>query len=360
MQVKRGRFCAALVVGLATAVAPFVRADNQSDGFEARRTEFAAWQKAHPDVAAQLAGLKTKTAALVAAAGTPTTDISAPPAIRRVPGAITELWDDPVAPELVIVPAGSYTMGSPASERGRVGNEGPQHRVTLNTPLAVGKYPVTRDEFAAFVGETRRPDGAFCSVPGNVGFTLGGGFGQVPGNWRNPGFPQTGRDPVVCVSWSDAQAYVTWLSAKTGRTYRLLTESEWEYAARAGTMTARYWGEAANPEMANYGAEPAGGVAAGLATGADRWVYTSPVGSFPANPFGLYDMVGNVSQWVQDCYQPTYAAPQTGAALECAARLTRGANWSNPASLTRVAYRNAATWNVYRASNAGIRVARAL
>ena len=349
------------LVACGVVVSAGLYATPQPDWMETRRAEFAAWQTSHPHAAARIPDLLAKTSALVAAAGTPVTDPAAPPVIRRVPGAITELWDDPVAPPLVIVPAGSYTMGSPASERERVGNEGPQRRVTINAPFAVGKYAVTRDEYAAFVAATKRPDGAFCSVPGNVGFSLGTGFGQVPGTtWHNPGFPQTGRDPVVCVSWSDAQAYAAWLSAKTGRTYRLLSEAEWEYAARAGTTSSRYWGDAANPDLANYGAEVVSGIAAGRESGADRWFYTAPVGSFPANPFGLYDMVGNVSQWVQDCYQPSYAAPQTGAAVDCAVRLTRGANWGNPAAFTRVAYRYVSTWNVYRASNAGIRVARTL
>ena len=299
----------------------------QADWSSTRQREFAAWQKAHPGPERQGAG--------------------------------SELWDHPLAPRLVVIPAGSFTMGSPASEVGRVANEGPQQQVTIDAPIAVGKYPVTRDEYAAFIAETKRPDGATCSVPGNTWFTLGGGFNQAVGpTWRNPGIEQTGSDPVVCVSWRDAQAYADWLAKKTGKAYRLLSEAEWEYAARAGTTTARYWGEAASHDAANYGAEPVGGITAGEANGADRWVYTSPVGSFPPNAFGLYDMLGNVSQWVADCFRPTYNAPLVTSAT--CAHLARGAAWAHRAAFVRAAYRYAAPNAQNRSSLTGFRVARSL
>jgi formylglycine-generating enzyme required for sulfatase activity len=351
----------AIVIAIGLCAAASAQTAVRPDWLPARQAEFAQFRAAHGNANAAIADLKAKTAALVAAAGAPVTDIAAPPVVRRVPGAITEIWDDPVAPALVVVPAGSFTIGSPASEEARVGNEGPQRRVNIGYAFAVGKYPVTRDEYAAFIADTERPDGATCNSPGYTGFTLGGGFHQEVGaTWRNPGFTQTGADPVVCVSWLDAQAYVGWLSKKTGAAYRLLSEAEWEYAARAGTTTARYWGDAASREAANFGRVLVGDMTPGVAEGADRWVNTSPVGSFPPNAFGLFDMVGNVSQWVQDCYQLSYALPATGAPFECAARVARGAAWSHQPNFTRVAYRVVGLTAQNRSSFAGIRVARGL
>jgi hypothetical protein len=126
--------------------------------------------------------------------------------------------DAPDAPEMVVIPPGAFTMGSPASEPGRYADESPQHRVSIGYSLAVGRYDVTREQYAAFVTATAY---------------TGSGTGC---DWRSPGFDQSGADPVVCVSWEDAQAYASWLSRKTGHTYRLLSEAEWEYAARAGEL----------------------------------------------------------------------------------------------------------------------------
>jgi formylglycine-generating enzyme required for sulfatase activity len=148
-------------------------------------------------------------------------------------------------PEMVAVPPGRFTMGAPAGEEERAnwpadrrGNSVPQHLVTIRHKFAIGKFDVTRDEYAQFVAETHRPDPDSC-----ITLAASGTFIPTNGNWHSPGFPQTGRDPAVCVGWDDAQAYVSWLSAKTGQAYRLPTEAEWEYAARAGTTTARYFSD---------------------------------------------------------------------------------------------------------------------
>jgi formylglycine-generating enzyme required for sulfatase activity len=126
-------------------------------------------------------------------------------------------------------------MGSPASEPGRLDNEGPQHQVTIGKPFAVGKFHVTRDQFSAFVSETGYKAGSTCMTFDN------GVFRAMPDrSWRNPGYQQTGSHPVACVSWNDARAYVTWLKKKTGKNYRLLSESEWEYAAREQTSPGTY------------------------------------------------------------------------------------------------------------------------
>ena len=191
-------------------------------------------------------------------------------------------------PELVVVPAGSFLMGSPVSETRRDDDEGPQHRVTIPAPLAVGRYEVTFAEWDACVaagGCPHRPDDA--------------GWGR-------------GRRtrPVINVSWKDAQAYVQWLSRKTGQTYRLLSEAEWEYVARAGTSTAWYWGarEAGQCGYANGADEEAKKHnSSWTVVGCDDGYYrTAPVGRFEANAFGLYDVLGNVWEWVQDCWHESY------------------------------------------------------
>ena len=140
-------------------------------------------------------------------------------------------------PLMVEVPSGSFTMGSPSSESGRDSDEGPQHEVRIGYRLAVGVYEVTRGEFARFVAATGYDAGNRCRTYESGSWDLRSGR-----SWRDPGFSQTDSHPVVCVDWDAAQAYVAWLSNETGHSYRLLSESEWEYVARAGTSTARYWG----------------------------------------------------------------------------------------------------------------------
>ena len=145
--------------------------------------------------------------------------------------------DCPECPELVVVPAGSYEMGSPSYEGGRQDDEGPIHRVTISAPFAVGVHEVTRGEWGRFVSETGYVTGDSCRTYESGGWKLRSGLG-----WRNPGFSQSDVHPVVCVSWADARAYVEWMSSETGEEYRLLSESQWEWAARGGSNTSRYWG----------------------------------------------------------------------------------------------------------------------
>jgi len=263
-----------------------------------------------------------------------------------------------VCPEMIVIPPGSFSMGSPASEQGRSDDEGPQHPVTINYTFTIGKYDVTQDEYAEFVSETHRPEPASCITQ-----DASGQWDDTKGhNWHDPGFPQTGRDPVVCVSWDDAQAYVQWLSKKTGKRYRLLSESEWEYAARARTTTPYWWGQTANRDYANYGADQCcSGL--GLASGHDQWVNTSPVGSFPANAFGLYDMGGNVWQWLDDCWNKSYSgAPMDGSPRHsgsCDLRVQRGGSWVNYPGLIRAASRDGGS-TASRSSTSGFRVAKTL
>ena len=260
-------------------------------------------------------------------------------------------------PRMVIVPGGTFLMGSPPSEAGRFDDEGPQRHVKIQS-FAVGKFPVTRAQWEAFSSTAERP------VPNSLcAYAL-----RLNASWKDPGFPQSEDHPVVCVTWDEAQEYARWLSKKTGHTYRLLTEAEREYAARGGTTTAFPWGNEASHEHANYGKDSC---CAPLTSGRDRWEFTSPVGSFPPNAFGLYDMHGNVFEWVQDCYASSYVDhPSNGAAYElkeCKYRVARGGVYGDRPDVMRSAGRNYApaeddtmTIANYRSAGFGLRVARVL
>jgi formylglycine-generating enzyme required for sulfatase activity/energy-coupling factor transporter ATP-binding protein EcfA2 len=229
-------------------------------------------------------------------------------------------------PAMVVVPAGEFMMGSPANEKGRYDNEGPQHRVTIIRPFAVSRFDVTFTDWDACVSV------GGCTRVGDSGFGRG-------------------TRPVINVSWDDAQRYVAWFSKMTGRPYRLLTEAEWEYAARAGSTTAYFWGDDIGKENANC---------SGCGSQWDNR-QTSPVGSFKANAFGLYDMAGNVWQWVQDCYHGNYdAAPTDGSAWavrDCSQPVVRGGSWCYLPQNLRSAGRS---WNptVCRHGNIGFRLGR--
>ena len=231
-------------------------------------------------------------------------------------------------PEMVVVPAGVFVMGSSSSEEGHNSDESPQHRVRIARPFAVGVYEVTFDQWDA----CERDFGC-------------GNFGDDEGWGRS-------ARPVINVSWNDAQEYVGWLSEKTGQAYRLLSESEWEYAARAGTTTPYHFGWTISAVQANY--REAGGM---------YRKKTVPVGSFPANGFGLHDVHGNVWEWVQDCWNNSYdGAPRDGTAWEngdCTLRVLRGGSWHFKPRNLRSADRLRDTTG-FRNSYGGFRVARTL
>jgi formylglycine-generating enzyme required for sulfatase activity len=266
-------------------------------------------------------------------------------------------------PEMVAVPGGTFMLGSPPSEQGRESDEGPQMRVTIQ-PFAVGRFEVTRAQYAAFVRETGRAISNGCWTTNNAGT-----WEYLRGaSWQSPGFDQTRDHPVVCVSWEDAQAYVAWINDKVGGDlYRLLTESEWEYAARAGTTTRFWWGDG-EADLCSYanGADqsarsrfPNWNLAASCN---DGHVFTAPVGfSGRENRFGLADMAGSVWEWTQDCYVYTYdLIPTNGAANttgDCANRVIRGGSWgSNPQYLrSAVRVRNSPS---LRSSILGFRLSR--
>jgi formylglycine-generating enzyme required for sulfatase activity len=232
-------------------------------------------------------------------------------------------------PEMIVVPSGQFTMGSPATEQGRNDGEGPQHEVTIAKPFAVSKFDVTFTDWDACV-------------------SLGGCIRVSDNGWGH------GTQPVINVSWDEAQQYVGWLSKMTRKPYRLLTEAEWEYAARAGTTNGYYWG--VNVGWTNANCDACG----------SQWDnnQTSPVGSFKPNAFGLFDMAGNASQWVQDCFHPNYVgASADGSAWtsngDCDGHVYRGGSWgSGPGDLRSAARsRNAANG---REEYLGFRVGRTL
>ena len=182
-------------------------------------------------------------------------------------------------------------MGSPDSEEGRRSDEGPQHRVRIAQPFAVGRFEVTFDEWDACVA------GGGC-----------GGYRPDDNGWGR------GRRPVINVSWDDAKAYVQWLSSRTGKSYRLPSEAEWEYVARAGTTTPFWTGATISTEQANYD----GTYTYGAGKKGEYRQRTIPVGSLPANPWGLHEVLGNVWEWVEDCYHDSYAgAPERWKSLGC-------------------------------------------
>jgi formylglycine-generating enzyme required for sulfatase activity len=236
-------------------------------------------------------------------------------------------------PEMVVVPAGEFMMGSPANERDRYGNEddgyGRQHKVVFAKPFAVSKFEVTFDEWDACVAV--------------------GGCAPLPDS--NMG---RGAQPVINVSWEDVKQYVAWFSKMTRKPYRLLSEAEWEYAARAGTTTAYSWGDEIGKGNAHCN---------GCGSEGDRW-QTVAVGSFAPNQFGLYDMHGNVWEWVEDCLYINYkGAPEDGSAWiaqgDCDNRAVRGGSWTNLPQDLRSAYR---VWHstVTRIDYLGFRVGRTL
>lgn len=252
--------------------------------------------------------------------------------------------DCEACPGMVVVPAGTFMMGSPASEEGRDGNERPQRRVTIGAPFAVGVYEVTAGEWGACV--------------------LAGRCDAID---EEDGGPDRDRYPVSNVSWVAVQAYVRWLSAETGHAYRMLTEAEWEYVARAGTEGMRYWEGGASEQCEHANARDMAYLRErpdrNPAPCSDGYTEAAPVGMYAPNAFGLHDILGNVSEWTRDCWNPGYSgAPSDGSAWEegnCTVRVRRGGSWATPSRALRVTARSAHPFD-YAAGSPGFRVARDL
>ena len=263
-------------------------------------------------------------------------------------------------PVMLGIPGGTFTMGSPADEPGRFDTEGPQHDVTVKA-FALGKFPVTTEEFLLFLKETgHRPDP--CNPILNLGWRSPGGGLAYP-----PFVGQPARWPAACLDWSDAQAYVAWINAKVRAQrpelanrdgpYRLPSEAEWEFAARAGTTTARWWGDQIGAGNTNCN---------GCGSRFDFKVLAD-VDFFAPNPFGLFGVLGNVWQWTQDCWHESYAgAPTDGSAWMqdfCDRHVVRGGSWNNLPIFVRSAARSGSIANggEYDYSGvAGFRLARTL
>lgn len=280
-------------------------------------------------------------------------------------------------PEMVTLPAGSFVMGSTEEETKKAGlpeeqgaRERPAHMVTFKKPFAIGKYEVTIDEYTAFTKDTGHPATENCITWD----TAASKWGPVAAaNWQKPGYEQTGRFPVGCLTIADARAYVTWLAKKTGKPYRVPSEAEWEYAARAGTRTMETWGDTQDGICAYANVSDLTRMETHTAVEReptrffecrDGHVYAAPVGSFPADPWGLFDMVGNIWEWTEDCFIPHYnGAPTDGSVWydpkQCDRLIVRSGGWYSRNWFARPAGRSRENPD-YLSSTLGVRVVRDL
>lgn len=300
--------------------------------------------------------------------------------------AAKEFRDCVDCPLMIRIEPGSFIRGSTSAETTRertperdAANEKPQMRVTIAYPFAVGKYEVTRAEFARFARETGLERTRDCLSWDRANAR----WGRFPGerNWQSPGFEQGDDHPVVCVNWPEAKAYVAWLARRSGQPYRLLTDAEWEYVARAGTTTVRWWGDG-RERVCEFGnvsdltkAEALHpGNAAAIADREqhfgcrDGYVFTAPVGRFKPNPWGIHDLFGNAWEWTEDCFGRSYVGapidgsarqPAGGPSAPCAERVMRGGAWHADAFYIRAAKHDFAP-PALRSARMGLRVARDL
>lgn len=274
-------------------------------------------------------------------------------------------------PEMKMLPAGTFTMGAPADQvntlpwtrqisGARILWESPEKKITFTKPFAIGRFEVTRDQYAEFIKATRHKTSPHCVVWAGDWDTSANGK-----TWADAGIPQANDHPVVCVSKRDAEAYVTWLSDITGRSYALPTEAQWEYASRAGGSTQYPWGDDGN-EVCTYGNIADATMAAAHPARAsqtcdDTNLYTAPAGMYQPNAWGLYDMIGNAWEWVADCWTPNHGArPTDGTAAStgfCDQSPLRGGAYGTGPLFTRSSVRGGPDKHDVRQSWIGFRVA---
>ncbi len=225
-------------------------------------------------------------------------------------------------PTVIVMDRGKVYLGSPETEEGRNVGESPQRSITIPYSIGFGKYEVLLGEFRKFVNETGYKSSAVCKLDAND---------PVRRTWENPGFPQTHRHPVVCVSFADAIAYVEWLSKTTGRKYRLPSQAEWEFVARAGSMTPYSTGRTIKAQQANFGNVNDG---------------TRPVGRYYPNEWKVYDVHGNAWEWVADCWTPDLSrlsdmGHPMGLGGDCDRHIIKGGGWESDILKVRSAQRTA-------------------
>lgn len=281
-------------------------------------------------------------------------------------------------PELVIVAPGTITLGSTEAETidekvpaDYAARERPLTTLTLKYPVAVARHETTVGEFKAFVADTKFQIEDGCAT---WKFPEGTYAEDSKLSWRNPGFPQTDRDPVICIPWDAAVAYADWVSKKGWFYYRLLSDAEWEFATRAGSTATRPWADTTADRGRTKACDQANvyDLAAARKLGgekttddhfmcSDPFTRTAPVGSFPPNAFGLFDMLGNASEWVADCYNPTWEglSPLGTARMKgnCTQHMTRGGSWIGKPWTLRSAERGRA-YTESRNTPLGFRIAR--
>ena len=246
---------------------------------------------------------------------------------------------------MVVIPAGSVTPAAVNGDPALSSLEQPSEPISIAGAIGIGKYEVSRGQFAQFVQASGYVASASCFA------WNGSRYEKDPSkDWRNPGFEQSDRDPVICVNWRDAKAYTDWLSQKTGKHYRLPTEAEWEYAARAGNRAPRPWGDRANEacRYANVADASAKRDVPGIGVWTfhqcdDHHAYTAPAGSYRPNAFGLYDMLGNAWEWTEDCLnEESASAPaddRDRSSGECGRRVLRGGAWVDSPAFVRYDFR---------------------
>ena len=278
-------------------------------------------------------------------------------------------------PEMVVIPGGVAILGASSADRYRNTDEVPTRTFRIPAPFAVSRYEITRKEYDAFVHATQRPVVGACLTDRAQ---RGNWVVDAATTYRDPGFSQADDHPVACVSWDEAQAYIAWLNTQSSGGYRLLTEVEWEYFARAGAQqdSVYPWGNdpAQGCPFANGFDRTTMAVYAGMDTTgykvfdpvdcADGWLNTAPVGSLAPNAFGVYDVIGNVAEWVEDCHSPSHellteSGDPPPIAGTCERRVVKGGSWGTLAHNLRTAERVAYS-ATHRDDSIGIRVAKTL